>query len=267
MVTKQANDEGLTEDILLDGRLRLLQPHRGVRVTTDTLLLAAAVTPRAGGQTVIEAGSGSGGATLYLAALYHDIQVMGIDSDSQMVALADRNAILNGLEDRARFLQHDVSDYRDIPGRGSFDHALANPPYFEADTSFRPPAQSRARAFVGGKCRLADWVAFCLNMVREKGSVTFIHRADRLDELLALLHGRAGEIALCPLWPRVGQPAKRVLVQGRKGMKGAAMLFPGLVLHDRQGGFTPEADAILRGRASLDITRSGWEKLCRFGRK
>ncbi len=267
MVIKHTNHEGLREDSLLDGRLRLLQPHRGVRVTTDTLLLAAAVTPLAGSQTVIEAGSGSGGAALYLAALYPDIRVTGIDSDSHIVDLASRNAVLNGFQDRVSFLHHDVSDRSDIPGCGRFDHALANPPYFEAETCYLPPAESRARAFVGGKSRLSDWIGFCLNMVRDKGSITFIHRADRLDELLSLLHGRAGEIALCPLWPRAGQPAKRVLVQGRKGMKGAAMLLPGLVLHDQQGGFTPEVDAILRGRASLDLTRAGWEKLCQSGRR
>ena len=50
-----------------------------------------------------------------------------------------------------------------------------------------------------------------------------------------------------PLWPRAGdRPAKRILVQGRKGSRGPLRLAPGLVLHERDGGFSAAAEAVLR---------------------
>lgn len=258
-------DTGLTENLLLGGRLRLYQPKDGVRVTTDTLLLAAAVPARPG-ERVIEAGSGSGGAALALAARIEGVTVAGIDSDRQQVDLANRNAALNGLEERVGFSCASVADRSGVDGRGGYDHAFANPPYFEADSCSSPPAESRARAFVEREASLKDWVAFALDQVKHKGSISFIHRADRLDALIALLYGRAGEIALCPLWPRVGVPAKRVIVQARKGMKGAAMMLPGLVLHESDGRFTPEVEAILRAAMPLRLGRDCWQKRCHSGK-
>jgi tRNA1(Val) A37 N6-methylase TrmN6 len=88
-------------------------------------------------------------------------------------------------------------------------------------------------------------------MVRGKGSITFVHRADRIDALLALLAVRAGEVAIFPLWPAAGRPASRILVQARKQAASPARLLPGLVLHEADGRFTAAAEAVLRGSAPL----------------
>ena len=88
--------------------------------------------------------------------------------------------------------------------------------------------------------------------------ITLIHRADRLDDILARLHGRAGAITVFPLWPRGlngggGTAAKRVLVQARKGVKSPMKLAPGLVLHEADGGYTAAASRVLRDGAGLDL--------------
>jgi len=94
-------------------------------------------------------------------------------------------------------------------------------------------------------CALPISLKFC----RHKGSVTFIHRADRLAELLIGLEGRAGEITVFPLWPKDGEIANRVIVRARKGIKTPMQLMSGLTLHEADGGYTPGADAALKGGA------------------
>jgi tRNA1(Val) A37 N6-methylase TrmN6 len=89
--------------------------------------------------------------------------------------------------------------------------------------------------------------------VRAKGSLTFIHRADRLEALLALLAGKAGEITLYPLWPGVGKPAKRIIVRARKGVASPTRLLPGMILHEADGRYTAAADAVLRDAAALEM--------------
>ena len=59
--------ESWTEDKLLDGRVTLLQPRKGYRVAIDPVLLAAAVPARLGDH-VLDLGSGTGAASLCLAA-------------------------------------------------------------------------------------------------------------------------------------------------------------------------------------------------------
>lgn len=245
---------GLTEDALLGGRLRLRQPAGGARVAIDTLLLAAAVAARPG-EHVLEAGSGSGGAALALARRCPEIRVTGLEIDPGMVAIADANAVLNGLAERVRFLEGCVTARPLALGRGGFDHAMANPPYGRPDREPPPPDGGRARAFVAGKADLRAWVDFGLDMIRDRGTLTMIHRADRLDAVMAALHGHAGDIAVFPLWPRAGLPAKRILLRARKGARGDALLLPGLVLHEADGGFTPAAEHVLREAGALDLDR------------
>ena len=84
-------------------------------------------------------------------------------------------------------------------------------------------------------------------------TVTVIHRADRLDALLAQLSGRAGEIVVFPLWPGAGKAAKRVIIRARKGTATPTRLSPGLVLHEPDGRYTAAADAVLREGAGLAL--------------
>ena len=95
---------------------------------------------------------------------------------------------------------------------------------------------------------------FAVNMLRPKGSLTVIYRADRLDDLLAALHKKVGEILIIPLWPKHGRAAKRVLVKGRKGIATPLTLSAGLVLHEEDGRYTQLADDVLRRGAAISST-------------
>ena len=134
---------------------------------------------------------------------------------------------------------------------GGFDHVIANPPFLDAARADVSPDAGRAAANVEGEATLSDWISFMLRMVRSKGTITLIHRADRLDGILALLHGQAGEAVVFPLWPKRGAAAKRVIVRARKGVRTPMSLSPGLVMHEQDGAYTAAADEILRGGANL----------------
>jgi len=71
-------------------------------------------------------------------------------------------------------------------------------------------------------------------------------RADRLGEALAALPERG--VAVFPLWPKAGVSAKRVILQARQGSRAPLQMLAGLVLHEPDGAYTAEADAVLRGR-------------------
>ena len=82
---------------------------------------------------------------------------------------------------------------------------MANPPYNERGHAVPAAAPGKTEATIEGDADLAAWVRFALAMVRPKGTVTFIHRADRIDALLGEIAGRAGEVVVYPLWPGAGQ--------------------------------------------------------------
>ncbi len=235
------------EDRLLGGRVRLLQPRDGYRAAIDPVLLAAAV-PAVPGERVADLGCGVGAALLCLAARCPEVSVTGVERDPGLAALARQNLELNGLAGRAATVEGSVAD--PIPG-APFDRVMMNPP-------FLPPGRGRASAHpvkaaanVEAGLDLAGWVAAAARVLKPRGWLTLVHRADRVDEICAVLQPGFGALTLFPLWPRAGEPARRVLVQARRGGRSPAVLAAGLVLHEADGGYTPAAQAVLRDAAPL----------------
>lgn len=241
----------MTEDRVLGGRIRLRQAPDGYRAGMDAALLAAACDA-APGERVIEPGCGVGGALLAAAARRPEVRFQGVERDPAAAALAAENAALNGLEARVAVVQGDVEAGFRALGLPVFDAAITNPPFFDDPGALRAPAAAKRGAWMadGG---LAAWTGFCLKAVREGGTITIIHRADRLADILELLASKAGSFRVRPVAPFADAPAKRVIVRAVKTGRGPLTLLPPLVLHDRDGGkHTARAEAILRGEAALD---------------
>jgi tRNA1(Val) A37 N6-methylase TrmN6 len=246
------SDDGqpLSEDTLLGGRVRIRQPVDGARASIDPVFLAAAV-PVGPSEVVLDIGCGTGAAMLCVAAREPQCRVVGLERQRELVRIAGDNAILNGMAARVSAMVGDLLQPPPRISAGAFDHVLANPPYLERSRANETPNQARAEATIEGDAALGDWIRFALAMVKPKGSVTFIHRADRIDAVLGQIHGRAGEVVVYPLWPGLGKPATRILVRARKQVAAPARLAVGMVLHEADGRFTQAAEAVLRGGEAL----------------
>jgi len=239
--------DDLTEDHLLGGRVRLLQPRRGLRAGLDAVLLAAGVPARLG-QRVLEAGCGGGAGFLCLAARVPGISILAVERDPGLAALARDNAARNGLADRVEVLAGDVRDLalgRRLP---PCDHAFANPPYWPGGTA---PPEALRRAATHEEASLADWARFLAAPLVRRGTLSLILPAARLDAgMAALAAAGCGGTRLVPFWPRAGVPAKRLLLQARRDGRGPARIEPGLVLHEGLA-FGAAAEAVLRDGAAL----------------
>lgn len=239
----------VTEDALLGGRMIFRQPRDGYRAGMDAALLAAACDASAG-QRVLDVGCGAGGALLAAAARRADTLFVGLERDEAALGLARENITLNGLDDRVTAARFDVAEPFARLGLEPFDAALANPPFFDDPGAIRGPSTAKRGAWIAD-AGLEGWILFLTKAVREGGTVTLIHRADRLGDILRLFAPKIGSIQLRPIHPFAEAPAKRVIVRGVKTGKAPLRLLPGLILHDRGAGkHTAETEALLRG-ASL----------------
>ena len=242
----------LTSDAFLGGRLQLLQPRDGYRAGVDAVLLAASVQAMPG-QRVLELGCGAGVAILCLGARVPDLKLTGVERQAEMAELARRNG--------AGQLEVLCADLADLPlsvRQRQFDHVLANPPYYDRTASVRSEDPAREAAH-GETTPLALWVKTAAKRLAPKGQATFIHRAERLPDLIRALPHDLGSVEVKPLAARTGRMADRVLVRARKNGRGAFCLHAPLILHDgpvhtRDGdSFVPQVQRILREGAALDF--------------
>lgn len=234
-----------TQDALLGGRVRLLQRARGHRAGTDAVLLAASLAPR-GDETVVDLGAGSGAVGLMAAALGPLRRVVMIERDAELVDLCRLNAISNGWAARTLAVRADILAGPAI-GHARVDAVFTNPPFFEEDEAPASPEPARASAHVMPAGGMAGWIGAALRMLRPRGRLALIQRADRLESCLAALAGRAGSIEIRPVHPRAQAEASRIVLTAVKGGRGPLRILAPLVLHGPDGRFTAEAEALHRG--------------------
>lgn len=240
-----------TDGHLLDGRLRYAQPESGFRTGIEPVLLAASI-PAGSGEHVLEAGTGAGAALLCLCARVPGVRAVGVELDSALARLAGANARANGFSSFA--IIAGAVETAALPG--PFDHALANPPYHAPDGTESPVA-ARETAKRGSGALLRAWVMRLGAVLRRRGSLTLIVPAGMVPACLAgMAEADTPCTAIFPLWPKAGRAAKLVLLRGIRQARTPVRLMPGLVLHQPDGSFTPEAQAVLREGAALDIERT-----------
>ena len=245
----------ITTNAYLGGRLQIRQPAKGYRAGVDPVLLAAAV-PALSGQSVLELGCGVGTASLCLGCRVPGLSITGVEIQPDYAALAQENADLNG-----QAMAVVVADLAQLPEalrQQRFDHVIANPPYFDRAASTGAQDAGRERA-MGEATPLALWIDVAARRLAPKGHASFVHRAERLPDILGAMQGRLGSVEVLPLQPRTGRGAGLVLVRGRKGGRAAFRLHAPVVMHegarheaDRES-YTPQIRAVLRDGAALEF--------------
>ncbi len=229
---------------VLDKRIQIIQPENGFKTSIDAVLLAAACRAKAGDH-VLDMGCGVGSSALCLLKRVDGTRLSGFDTQGDHVDIALENARVNGLE--ANFVAADV---RNFDG-GPFDHVICNPPYNDAGGHVRSPSKEKALAMGHLETSLQDWLDRANRLLKHGGTLTMIHKADQVDQIIKGLKNRFGAIEIFPVFPKNGQMAKRVIIRAVRNSRTPAMIHQGIVLHQDGGAYTPEAENILRDMAAI----------------
>jgi tRNA1(Val) A37 N6-methylase TrmN6 len=244
---KSTLDTDLTHDAFLGGQLHLWQPRLGYRAGVDPVLLAASVPAKAG-QSVLDLGCGAGAAALCLGARVAGLDLLGVERQGIYARLAARNGLA--------VVEADLADLPMELRARSFDHVLANPPYFDRATGHSADDPGREGA-LGIDTPLAVWVDAAARRLRHKGYLHLIHRAERVPDILAAATGKLGSPEIWPLCPRVGKAAELVIFRARKDGRADFRLHAPLILHSGAShlvdgiSYTPEIQSVLRDGAAL----------------
>jgi tRNA1(Val) A37 N6-methylase TrmN6 len=244
-----------TEDAFLGGRLQLRQPKSGHRAGHDAILLAAATSAQPGDR-VVEFGAGVGTAGLALARRVGAIDLVLVEIDERLTALARDNAIANAIS--ADVVALDVTAPADafsaanlVPD--SVDAVLMNPPFNDGMRHRASPDKARATAHMAEPGMLLNWVHAARRILKSGGALTLIWRADGLAEVLTALERGFGSLAILPIHGEAARPAIRVLVRAVKGGRAPPQIHCGLVLNNESGVPNKKVAKILIGNLALPL--------------
>jgi tRNA1(Val) A37 N6-methylase TrmN6 len=244
-----------TEDAFLGGALRLRQPKSGHRAGHDAMLLAAATLARPGDR-VVEFGAGVGAAGLALKKRAGAIDLVLVEVDRGLAALARDNLAANMIS--AEVVVLDVtSSAQAFSNAGmlpdSVDVVLMNPPFNDVARHRPSPDRARATAHVSTEATLESWVHAGRRILKSSGMLNLIWRADGLADVLTVLERGFGSLKILPVHAYAARPAIRVLVRAVKGGRAPTEILSSLVLNDERTVANKRVAEILEGRGVLPL--------------
>ena len=249
----------------------LHQPEGSFRFSSDALLLASFPSLHGVGQ-VLDLGAGCGVVGLALLCRKPELLVTGVDCQPTLSAAAVYNAGLLGFADRYVALAADLAEeaagiFHEFSGAlstgthaisrpdgrtiadGSFDLAVANPPYRQRHRGRLPASASRLTALFESSATQAAFCRAAARALRPGGRFCLIYPAAREAEIAAGLAARGLRLVrVLPLLPGAGLAPELLLLESVRQATGdgpEAALPPAreapLILHGPDGGFTDEA--------------------------
>lgn len=248
-----------TEDIFQRGRFTLIQPSQGAhRAGLDALLLASTL-PRNFKGNVLDLGAGAGAIGFALAANNPMAQVTLIENNSLMLNCATLGLAHHdnaGFANRVTIVNANIlAGMRELELTGlkqnSFDALLTNPPYNLDD--MQPSAHgTRAKAHQAEGDIFEQWLRVAVGLLKPKGQLSLIARAQASTLILNALDRRFGHINITPIHAHQAQPAIRMIITAIKGSRAGLSIMSGLVLHDHKTrAYRPEIDQLLNGQLRL----------------
>ena len=181
-------------------------------------------------------------------------EIVFIERNEFLVDLCRYNIERNGFT-RARAVAANLLDSKALAANdirsGMADAVVTNPPFLEPGRSRPSPDSGKASAHVLTDGSLRDWIKACTRLLKPKGVLTLIHRAERLGDVFDGFGQGLGNIRMRAIHPRADEPAIRIIVRAIKGGKGPLRIDPPLILHDTTGRFTAEAAALHDGSSQF----------------
>lgn len=241
------DDVLITNDQILRGFLTLKQPQKGYRFNLDAILLADFVNCDQKSWEVADFCAGVGIIGLLLAKKYPRLKVTLVELQEHMVDLSTQNIVQNQLEQRVRVSTKDLSMGGPV-SKTPYDVIVSCPPYYALSSGQSAPTIHRAIARQEEKLSLEQLVLSVSQSTTQTGRFFLIYPSDRCCRLLEVLK----QYNLIPhtvrfVHPCQNRPAKRILVEARKGYKGGLNVLHPWMIQNEEGHYTIEAHRLLEG--------------------
>lgn len=232
--------EKTTSDTFFNGRLSVIQPANGYRFSIDSVILAELSRPQPGDK-VLDLGTGCGVIPLILAHRSADLQLIGVELQSSLAALAVENIQRNSMSDRVSILCRDMCDLSQKALGGVVDYIISNPPYRPAQSGRINPDRQKALARHELAMNLSQLMTTSRSLLRIGGRFILIYPSERLTDVMFQM--RRNEIEpkrLHIIFSRQQDPAKLVVIEGVRAGRPGLQEISSFIIYRQDGQYTAE---------------------------
>jgi tRNA1(Val) A37 N6-methylase TrmN6 len=242
------DDREVIHDLLGYDGLKIIQRPDMFSFSLDSTLLADFVQIPRNTANLMDFGTGNAPIPLFLS-LKTAIPIIGVEIQPEAFDLAIRSVLLNHLEEQITIRNLDINDLQETYSPGSIDFITCNPPFFKWSpdsrinkNDFLTIARHEVRIDMDSILRQAKL------LLSHRGVFCMIHRAERLEEIVASLHVHGFALKRMRfVYPKKGRDANSVLIEARAGgAAGSLRILEPLIVYEDSGEYTAEILRLFR---------------------
>lgn len=228
--------------------IRLYQSRTGYRFSVDSLLLYDFVNLRKV-SSIADLGAGSGIVGILLAKKYPDANITLFELQDSLVRLAERNVLLNKLEDRIRVVKADITKLTipnsSLQAPNFYDLSVSNPPFRRLKSGLMNIEEEKAIARHEIKLMLHELINAASYLLKARGRFCMIYHPCRLSYLMDTLKKRNLEPKrLRFVHSTISSEAKMILMEAVKGGKEGLKIDKPLYIYEGDSKYTDELKEI-----------------------
>lgn len=228
--------------------LKIIQNKEYFCFGTDSVLLANFVKSENSNNVILDLCSGSGVIPIILSAKKKFKKIFGVELQSEMYDLFDRNIKINNLEDSVISINENIKNIKDIRkkitsimGKDKIDIITCNPPYKEIGTGLTTNHDVKTIAKCEVMCNLEDIFITSSKLLGKGGKLYLVHKPERLSDLIYF--GRkynleAKEIRF--VYPKINKKPSIVLISYRKDGGNETKVLEPLIEYNDDMSYTDE---------------------------
>lgn len=228
-------------ELLLSG-FQLFQDEGEFKFSIDAILLAHFGEAKPN-KRYLELGTGTG---VIPHVLYHRgaRHVVGVDSNSHVVELAQKSVIHNDIADAVAMVE---LDYMSDAGKvyyGQFDGIYMNPPYFETNSGLLSTVENVALALHEQEYSMKDRLLQAQRYLKFGGTLWMIYTSPRLESLISAIEETQFRVKRMRfVHGNQEKVSKLVLLELKYGGKQGMIVEPPLYIYEVDGSYSDEVYA------------------------
>lgn len=221
--------------------LKIIQKNDGFCFGIDSVLLSDFVRKIKNNSKVLDLGTGTGILGILLCAKTNLKQITGIEIQKDIADMATRSIQLNNLQGKFDILNCNIKDIDKLLKIDSYDAIVTNPPYKKPNSGKINENKTKLISRHEIEANLDDFIRISFKMLKDKGTLYMVHRAERIVDILSTMRKYKMEPKRIRfVYSNKNSESKLVLLEATKNAKPFVKIERPLYVYNENSDYTQE---------------------------
>lgn len=231
----------VVNDLVGYKNLKIVQCNEYFNFSLDSVLIPNFCVLNKNVKKIIDVGAGNCPISMILSTKT-DAEILAVELQKEIYLLGKESLEINKLENRIELINDNIKNVVNKLNTDSYDLIISNPPYFkifENTPQNNNDIKSIARHEI--KLNVEELIKISRKLLKNGGSLVFVHRTERLAEILDTMKNNNIEPKRIRfVYPKIGEESNMALIDGKKNGKAGLKVLSPLVIHNSDGSYTEE---------------------------